>query len=107
MRQNGRATASVAALRTSNWSDEQLVTILRESAKWTIVGTHGQSLCFAASLGRATERTEEQAKADAIVVAIPRRDPSEIIVPFTQLFRLRRMIAGGEIHAARQARPAV
>jgi hypothetical protein len=96
-RENMVATrASRAAYRP----DEQLMVVLADTANWTINGTQGQILGSAASLGHAIERAGNYANADAIVVSVSRRHPSEIVVPIMQLHRLRRRIAGSGLLAA-------
>src|ERR1700676_4299416 len=92
----GATRASRAAYRP----DEQLMVVLADTANWTINGTQGQILGSAASLGHAIERAANYANADAIVVSVSRRHPSEIVVPIMQLHRLRRRIAGSGLLAA-------
>jgi hypothetical protein len=88
------------ASRAAYCPDEQLMVVLADTANWTINGTQGQILGSAASLGHAIERAANYAKADAIVVSVSRRHPSEIVVPIMQLHRLRRRIAGSGLLVA-------
>jgi hypothetical protein len=92
--------AATMASRAAYRPDEQLIVVLADTANWTINGTQGQILGSAASLGHAIERAANYANADAIVVSVSRRHPSEIVVPIMQLHRLRRRIAGSGLLAA-------
>jgi hypothetical protein len=95
-----REMVATRASRAAYRPDEQLMVVLADTANWTINGTQGQILGSAASLGHAIERAGNYANADAIVVSVSRRHPSEIVVPIMQLHRLRRRIAGSGLLAA-------
>jgi hypothetical protein len=83
----------VIETRSNCRSDEQLEAILFETGQWVVNGQQGQVLCFAASLGRAIDRAAEFAISGAVVVAIRRIPPDDIIVFPGQIERLRKLAA--------------
>ena len=74
-------------------SDEQLEALLYETGHWVVNGNQGQVLGFAASLGRAIERSAEYAASGAVVVAICQLPSDSIIVFPGQIERLRGILA--------------
>jgi hypothetical protein len=84
--------------RSSNrWTDEQLEAIMSETGEWAVNGRQGQVLCLAASFRRAMDRAAEYAAAGAVVTAISRLSPGNIIVFDEQIARLRKTIAVREV----------
>ena len=78
-------------------SDEQLHSILFETAIWAINGRNGQVLCAAPSLHCALERATQYAASGAVVVAICRSQGDNIIVFEEQANRLRKLCANSEV----------
>jgi hypothetical protein len=74
-------------------SDEQLETILYETANWTVNGVRGAVLCEVASLGLAIETAAEFAFRGREVVAVVRRPPPEVIVFSGQLRKLTNLLS--------------
>jgi hypothetical protein len=71
---------------------------------WVVNGQQGRVLCFAASLSRAIERSEEFAASGAVVVAICRLPSDDIIVFPAQIDRLRRLAASPMAMSDREPR---
>jgi hypothetical protein len=69
-------------------SDEQLATILYETARWTVKGRGGAVLFEVASLQCAVDRAVEVGAIGQRIVAFVRRSPSEIVVFSAQIQRL-------------------
>jgi hypothetical protein len=84
-------------MQSNRRSDRQLEAILRETGHWVVNGQLGQVLCFAASLGRALDRSSEYAASGAVVVAICRLPSDNIIVFPEQIGRLQKLIAAHEL----------
>jgi hypothetical protein len=77
--------------RTSNRrSDEQLASILHETARWTVIGQQGKILHETASLHCALEQAAEFAASGKRVVALVRREQPEIVVFSGQFQKLMR-----------------
>jgi len=83
-------------------SDEQLDTILFETAIWTINGLNGQILDTAPSLRQALDRAGSFTASGAVVVALCRMPDDNVIVFPPQLRRLRKLCAGREIPVLRE-----
>jgi hypothetical protein len=81
---------SINVLPDSNRSDQQLRTMLHETARWAVYGPNEQVLCCASSLGHAVDRSVEYAASGAIVTALCRLPAKDIIVDALQLERLAR-----------------
>jgi hypothetical protein len=72
-------------------TDDELVGILDEPETW-IVTSQGRRLCFTASLRTAIERGSTFAHSGAIVTTLSRQSDN-VIVPPSQMCRLRKLIA--------------
>ena len=83
-------------------SDEQLDTILFETAIWTINGLNGQGLGSAPSLRRALDRAANFTASGAVVVALCRMPDDNIIVFPPQIRRLQKLCAGRETPVLRE-----
>ena len=77
-------------------SDEQLDTILFETAIWTINGPSGQVLGTAPSLRQALDRAASYTADGAVVVALCRMPDDNIIIFPSQTRRLQKLCAGRE-----------
>ncbi len=77
-------------------SDEQLETILFETANWTVNGRNGRVLCTVTSLRQALERAANLAASGVAVVALCRMPADDIIVFEAQAERLRKRCAAFE-----------
>jgi hypothetical protein len=75
-------------------SDEQLDTILFETAIWTINGHNGQVLGIAPSLRQALDRAASFTASGAAVLALCRMPDDNIIVFPPQTRRLQKLCAG-------------
>jgi hypothetical protein len=71
-------------------TDEQLLSILRETAIWLIHGRGGFSLGRAASLHQALEKFTAFAQSGATILAITRLPNDNIIIFEEQVDRLRK-----------------
>jgi hypothetical protein len=80
--------ASINVLPETSRSDQQLRTMLHETAQWAVYGPNEQVLCCAASLRHAVERSVEHATSGAIVFALCRLPANDIIIDALQLERL-------------------
>jgi hypothetical protein len=84
-------------------TDEQLLSLFRETANWVIHGRGGFSLGHAANLQVALERYADFARAGATILAITRLPGDSIIIFEEQADRLRKIVAGLEVPAVIEA----
>jgi hypothetical protein len=83
--------------RSGNYrSDEQLDTILFETATWTINGLNSQILGTAPSLRQALDIAASFTASGVVVVALCRKPADNVIVFPPQTKRLRKLCAGRE-----------
>jgi hypothetical protein len=80
-------------------TDEQLLSILRETPTWLIYGRGGFPLGQAASLHQALEKFTVLAQSGATILAITRLPNDDIIIFEEQVGRLRKVVAGLEVPA--------
>jgi hypothetical protein len=86
--------------QSSNYrTDEQLQSILHDTAKWVIHGRAGFALGHAASLQEALDKFSKLAQAGATISAITRLPSDSIIVFPGQVERLRQIVAGRDVPA--------
>jgi hypothetical protein len=76
--------------RSNSRSDERLEAILCETSNWAVKGSHGRVLGFAASLGRALQRSLEYSRSGATVTTICRLPLDNIVIFPAQIERLRK-----------------
>jgi hypothetical protein len=86
----------VEKMRANRKSDEQLDVILRETNLW-IVNGDGEVLAFAPSLGVAIDRATAFVRSGAVVTNLARLPRNDIVVPFDQVLRLSKIVAGREV----------
>jgi hypothetical protein len=91
-------------MKSSRRSDEQLESILYETANWTVNGVCGVILCEVVSLRVAIEKAAQFAAMGREVVALTRGHPSEIVVLPDQVRILTILLA--EPEASRRPRVA-
>jgi hypothetical protein len=75
-------------------TDEQLQSILHDTANWVIHGRGGFSLGHTASLHEAFEKVTEFAQTGATILAITRLPNDNIIIFEEQVDRLHKIVAG-------------
>jgi hypothetical protein len=97
-------TTQIDALRgeTNYRWDEQLDTILFETAIWTITSRNDQVLGTAPSLRQALDRAASFTTSGAVVVAICRMPADSITVFPPQIRRLQKLCAGRETPILRE-----
>jgi hypothetical protein len=89
---------------SSHRTDEQLQSILHDSANWVIHGRVGFTLGHAASLREALDRFVKLARSGATVVAITHFASDNIIIFPAQIDRLRKIVAGLDLPAVTEAK---
>jgi hypothetical protein len=80
-------------------TDEQLQSILHETADWVIHGRAGFALGHAANLREALDRFAKFARSGATMAAVTRLPSDSIVIFPEQIDRLRRIVAGLEVPA--------
>jgi hypothetical protein len=92
-----REEEEVKLVQSNVKTDEQLESILHDTADWVVTGHGGQVLCFAASLRRAVDRAAILAADGAVIANLSRLPFDNIVVGADQMRRLRNAIAGREV----------
>jgi hypothetical protein len=80
-------------------SDEQLDSILFETADWTVNGRNGQVLCTAPSLRGVLDRAADFEAVGTAVIALCRLPADNIIVFAAQAERMQKLLVGREVSA--------
>ena len=85
--------------RSIRRTDDHLMEMLDQSGVWIVHGSGDRILGAAATLRRALDRADSQARSGAVVVAIARVPPSRVFIFQDQILRLRRLVQEADVNS--------
>jgi hypothetical protein len=91
------------ALPPGQWSDYELLAIIDDRSTWVVYGRQGRILNIAMSLREALERSMGFAQSRVVVEKISRQPSDNIIVNYERTIKIKKLLAGLEVPAIKEA----
>ena len=93
----------MSALTPRQWSDYELLAIIDDRSTWVVYGRQGRILNIAMSLREALEQSMGFAQSSGEVEKISRQPSDNIIVNYEQTIKIKKLLAGLEVPAIKEA----